>query len=260
MSRPEHLDRVRAQFTRQAGAYAATRQARDEAALRGLVGLARTCPEDRVLDVACGPGFLTAAFAERCREAVGVDATAALLERARAGAQERGLSNVAFELGDARRLEFPDDAFDVVACRAAFHHFDDPAAVLTEMRRVARPGGTLLVADMLGSEDAAQAQIHDRIECLCDPTHVRALPESELRALVADAGLEVVAAPRGTLDYTVDEWLLHGGPSAEATAQILRLFEESLAEDRCGLGVRREEGVLRFRHRTIALVLRVSAA
>ncbi len=86
----ENVDQIRSQFTRQAQAYADTAQAKDDAAhakLAELVGLRST---DRVLDVACGPGFLTCAFAARCAEAVGVDATDALLDIARANARERG--------------------------------------------------------------------------------------------------------------------------------------------------------------------------
>ena len=55
---------------------------------------------DRSLDVACGPGFLTLAFAKRCAEATGFDATDAFLTLARAEAKERGLANVVFEHGD----------------------------------------------------------------------------------------------------------------------------------------------------------------
>lgn len=257
MAPRDHLDRIRQQFTRQADAYLETRQARDGKALRGLVRLSGAGSESRVLDVACGPGLLTIAFAERCAAAVGVDATEALLERARAAARERGASNVAFQVGDARRLPHLDDTFDVAACRAAFHHFEAPAQVLREMRRVTRPGGTLLIADFVSADEAARAERHNRLERLCDPTHVRALSERELRGLVEREGLEVVASPTGVIDYDVEEWLAHGGPPAEARAEILRLFRESLDEDRMGLDVRLEGDTLRFTHRTLALLLRV---
>jgi SAM-dependent methyltransferase len=163
---------------------------------------------------------------------------------------------VEFRVGDATALELPDADFDVVTSRAAFHHFPEPARVLAEMARVAKPGATLLVADLLGSEDPAQAALHDRIERLCDPTHVRALPESAFDAMFRDAGLCVVARPAGKLGYDAEEWIAHGGPSAETAAEILRLLEGSIEGDRAGLGVSREGGRLRFRHRTAAFLLR----
>ena len=109
------------------------RQATDEAALKGLVALTRAAPQDRVLDVACGPAFLTMAFAEACGSTVGLDATEALLELARREAERRGLANLSFVSGEAKRLDFDDGSFDIVSCRAAFHHFAGPEAVLHEM-------------------------------------------------------------------------------------------------------------------------------
>lgn len=254
-----HVERIRAQFTRQAETYAEMQQTRDEAGLRALVALAGARPGDRALDVACGPGFLTMAFAVACASARGIDATAAFVERARRVAAERGLANVSFAQGDVNALPEEDGAFDVVACRAAFHHFPDPKRVLAEMARVARPGGTLLVADLLGSEDGAQAALHDRIERSCDPTHVRALPLSEFLALFRAQGLELLRQPTSELHYDVEEWIAHGGPDAAGAAEIRALLEASLQGDRAGLAVYREDGRLRFRHRTAAFVLRAPA-
>jgi ubiquinone/menaquinone biosynthesis C-methylase UbiE len=251
-----HVERIRQQFTRQAQAYAEMAQTRDEPGLRLLVALSGAKPSDRVLDVACGPGLLTLAFAEACAEVRGIDATDALLERARAEAARRGRTHVQFARGDVNHLDLGDAGFDVVSCRAAFHHFPDPARVLGEMARVTKPGGTLLVADMLGSEDPATARAHDHIERLCDPTHTRAIPRSEFHAMFAARGLAVVHEPTSPLHYDVEEWMAHGGPGAATAAEIRRLFEESLAVDHTGLAVRREDGRLRFSHQGTAFVLR----
>jgi len=143
-----------------------------------------------------------------------------------------------------------------VSCKAAFHHFPRPDRVLAEMRRVVKRDGRLLVADMLGSENPACAQYHDRIERLCDPTHVRALPRSEFERMFAAAGLTVLAAPSGSMDYDVDEWMAHGGPTADVAAEIVRLFEASLETDRSGLAVRREGDWLRFSHRVVSFLLK----
>lgn len=253
----DHLDAVRRQFTRQADVYARMRQTIDDSALRALVAICGTQPEHRVLDVACGPGFLTLAFARLCAEAVGVDATDEWLPRARAEAERCGITNASFVEGDAAQLLFDDACFDVTVCRAAFHHFPQPQQVLAEMKRVTRPGGRILVADMLTSEDPAKAEYHNRIERLCDPTHTRALPESELRRMFDAVGLDLAFAPKRAMHYDVDEWIEHGGPDEAAQREIVSLLEASLDVDRCELNVRRENGVLRFSHRTAAFGLDV---
>jgi ubiquinone/menaquinone biosynthesis C-methylase UbiE len=252
----EQIEKVRDQFTKQADAYIRSAQATNEAGLRGLVTLSGAQPGHSALDVACGPGFLTMAFAARCASAVGFDATDVFLERARREAARRAIPNIEFRAGDAEQLPFADASFDVVACRAAFHHFARPARVLAEMVRVLKADGRILVADLVASEDAAKAAYQDRIERLCDPSHARALPESELARILAQEDLELVARPRSTLHYSVEEWLDHGGPNEAATREILALFEATLDEDRSGLAVRREEGVLRFSHTAVAFVAR----
>jgi ubiquinone/menaquinone biosynthesis C-methylase UbiE len=251
---PTHLDRIRAQFTKQWDVYARMKQTADERPLAGLVRLTGAGAGTRVLDVACGPGFLTRAFARAGAVVTGLDATEAFLAFARAEAADAGLANVDFREGDAAQLPFANGVFDVVTCRAAFHHFPHPEHVLAEMRRVCRPGGRVLVADMLGSDDSARAALHDRIERLCDPTHVRALPASELERLFAAAGLRIVAAPRSTMVYDADEWIAHGGPDATTRDEILRLLDAAIDGDRSGLQVRRDAGRLQFTHRTAAFV------
>jgi len=77
-------------------------------------------------------------------------------------------------------LPFADASFDVVSCRAAFHHFPRLERILGEICRVARPAASIVIADLLGSEDSAKAAHHDHMERLCDPTHVRAIPEDRV--------------------------------------------------------------------------------
>jgi len=250
----DHVEHVRDQFTRQAQAYADTEQAKDDDAHARLAALVGARATDRVLDVACGPGFLTLAFAARCAEAVGVDATDALLDIARANAQARRVANVRFESGDATELRYADESFDVVVCRAAFHHFPNPGRVLGEMRRVVRAGGAVMVADFVTSSDKAAARAHNAIERLCDPTHVRALPADELRALFIEHDLGVVTDLPGRMHYGVTEWIAHGGPDAAVEAEIRRRFAAALERDDTGLDVRRDGDEIGFTHQTLVLI------
>lgn len=250
----DHVDKIRAQFERQARAYADTAQASDAAAHAGLVALCAPARDARVLDVACGPGALTLAFAACCGQAVGVDATAAMLAIAREQAAARGTLNVRFEQGDVTALPFADGAFDLAVCRAAFHHFPAPERVLSEMARVVRPGGKVVVADFVTSDDAAEAEQHNAIEQLCDPSHTRALTRDELRALFRGQGLELAVDMPRRMHYELDEWIAHGGPAPAQEAEIRRRFERALTQDDTGLAVRREQGQLRFTHQTLLLV------
>src|SRR6516165_5347835 len=128
------------QFTRQATVFSTAPAITDEDALKMIVAAARPGPDDRLLDVACGPGLIVCAFAPHVRETTGIDMTPAMLDRALKLAIDKGLANTTWRQGDVYSLPFDDAGFTIVTTRFSFHHFLDPAAVLREMVRVCTPG------------------------------------------------------------------------------------------------------------------------
>ncbi|MCV7377668.1 SAM-dependent methyltransferase [Mycobacterium alsense] len=106
-------------------------------------------PGMSVLDIGCGPGTITADIAARVAPGavVAVDRVADVLAVARAESRGRDLSNVTFATADVHRLDFPDDAFDIVHAHQVLQHVADPVGALREMRRVCRPGGIVAARD-----------------------------------------------------------------------------------------------------------------
>jgi SAM-dependent methyltransferase len=102
-----------------------------------------------VLDIGCGPATITADLAARVAPGtvLAVDQSADVLDEARAEIERRTLSNVTFATADVHKLEFPDDAFDVVHAHQVLQHVADPVQALREMRRVCRPGGIVAARD-----------------------------------------------------------------------------------------------------------------
>src|SRR5919204_3781228 len=101
MSSSKHSELILDQFTRQAVPFATAPSIKDEAALKLVVEFSAAGPDDTVLDVACGPGIIVCAFAKVVKHATGLDLTPAMLERARILQQEKGLTNVSWQLGEA---------------------------------------------------------------------------------------------------------------------------------------------------------------
>jgi len=101
-------------------------------------------PAADVLDVACGPGWITAAAAEAGHRVVGLDVAEAMLDQAR-----QRYPHLDVRLGPAERLPFPDGSFDAVISAFGLPHFADHGAFAAEAWRVLRPGGRLAVASWL---------------------------------------------------------------------------------------------------------------
>ena len=112
---------------------------------RRLIELAAPRPGLRALDVCCGTGDLALALARCGAQTVGLDFSEAMLEVA-AARSSRG-EPVQFVRGDAQRLPFPDDCFDIVTVGYGLRNLASWEAGLRQVQRVARPGGRLAVLD-----------------------------------------------------------------------------------------------------------------
>jgi ubiquinone/menaquinone biosynthesis C-methylase UbiE len=236
MSEP-HLSLILDQFTRQAAPFSTAKAIADERALRLLVAFSGAEPEDTVLDVACGGGLVVCAFAQTVRHATGIDVTPAMLERARALAHEKGLDNVSWDQGDVQRLPYSDATFSVVVSRFTFHHFLDPLAVLKEMLRVCAPNGRVVVADVEAASDPAKAAEFNRMEKLRDPSHVRAMPVAELKALFAAAGFPQPRMTNYELRDELENLLHRSFPNPGDDVKIRGMFTASAIDNRLGIPV-----------------------
>ena len=128
----------------------------------------------------------------------------------------------------AEDLPFADESFDVVTCRVAAHHFEDPAAAVHEFARVASE--LVLVADNLFlGEEGEQA---DRLR---DPTHVRNLSEDEWRGLFERAGLEVAQFEREEKRVELEPWLERSGCVGDEAARVRDLLADRIEDGKLRL-------------------------
>ncbi len=100
-----------------------------------------------VADVGTGTGFVAAGVASRVARVLAVDASPAMLAVARSNLETLGITNVELIQGDAGRLPLEDDSVDAAFANMVLHHSEDPGAMLADMARVVRPGGTVAICD-----------------------------------------------------------------------------------------------------------------
>jgi ubiquinone/menaquinone biosynthesis C-methylase UbiE len=241
-------DLIREEFSRQAAVMATAPAFNEERTLRRICAALGTAPVGRVLEVACGPGIVAEAIAPLATELVCIDATPQMLSLARDRLAKSGQSNVTFREAFAEALPFDGGTFDVIVTRLSFHHFNDIQTVLGEFRRVLRPQGRLVVADILSSAAPDEARLHNALEQLRDPTHVHMFSTQEFLAALHVSGFELLSEETWVQHRSFTEWAKI--ISVPGRTEPLREIMLTLARAGLGAGIElRENGAdLLFTH------------
>jgi SAM-dependent methyltransferase len=176
-----------------------------------------------VLDVATGGGHVAARLREAGCKVVTCDSAPGMQPDVICRAED---------------LPFADSSFEVVTCRVAAHHFEDPAAAVQEFSRVS--GELVLVADNLFLGEPGEEA--DRLR---DPTHVRNYAEDEWREMFARAGLDVEAFEREEKRIELEPWLTRAGCVGEEAERVKELLANRIEDGR----VRVDRGIFRARKR-----------
>ena len=134
-------------------------------------------------DLGCGTGQVSAALAPFVAHVVAVDASAAMLQAAKR--RLHGFDNVDLRRGDLESLPIDDGRLDAATLMLVLHHVPDPGRALTDVARVLKPGGRLVVVDMLP---------HDRDSYRQQMGHVwLGFADDQIDRLLTEAGFEKIA-------------------------------------------------------------------
>ena len=194
-------------------------------------------PESIVLDAGCGAGHTSLAFAPRVGRVIACDFTAAMLEQVETLARERGAHNVEAQLADVENLPFPVASFDLVVTRYSAHHWLHPERALAEFRRLLKPGGELLISDIMAPEDYARDTFLQAIELLRDPSHVRDYRLSEWRMMLSDAGFDSEVLLAFNLSLHFAAWTKRMATPSQNAGMIKALFNGAPADIKRGFSL-----------------------
>lgn len=122
--------------------------------------LGHLLPPMRVADLGCGEGYLTVETSRWASKVIAVDRSEAVLERAKALAKRRRVSNISWKRGELEKLPIRDATVDVALFSQALHHATDPARALAEAARILVRGGRVLILDL---REHDQAWVRERL-------------------------------------------------------------------------------------------------
>jgi len=253
---PDNRELVRERFTRTAAEFAKFSLTARAQEAELLVNLAALRGDELALDLACGPGTFTRAFAPRVKFILGVDLTPALLAQAREASVKAGLKNAGFALGDATRIPLPEWTVDLAVCAYSLHHFTDAEVALRELSRVVTPGGRVAIVDLVAPEEPPRAAANNEIERARDASHATTLRQSDLRRMLFDAGLRVRAWQVTERLRDFDEWMQIAGWRRGDTAyeRTRSLMEAAMHHDAAGFHPRLVGGNIEWMQTSVFLV------
>jgi phosphatidylethanolamine/phosphatidyl-N-methylethanolamine N-methyltransferase len=123
-------------------------------------------PRGRILEVGIGTG-LNLPFYPPGTQLVGIDLSEGMLRKAEEKVQDLRMENVVLKVMDAAALDFADDEFDATLATYVISAVPDPVAVLREMRRVTKPGGTIVILNHFRSKNPVMRRIEDALAPVC---------------------------------------------------------------------------------------------
>lgn len=214
----------------------------DPKRVRRLVTFVKPRRSDHVLDV--GTGMLASAFAPRVESVVALS-----WETPR-----RRSDNVTLAPADPHELLFPEDSFDIVVCGPSFHHLTAPRIVVKRMALVTRPGGRVVVEDIIAAEQPVRARYQNRLERLRDRSHPGYLSLSQMIAYFEEAGLKVRSIQVHDLLREFNEWLLGGRSSPARIEHIRRLMIGAVEADLSSLQIRPVDDTVLFTQQIASIV------
>jgi SAM-dependent methyltransferase len=150
--RRRRLSRSRNYFETAAGDWERIRKSYFDDRVASLA-IEKLLPRNMVLaDVGCGIGSLTFELARFAGKVIGVDLSQEMLRRARELSKERKLTNVVLRLGDALKLPIPTQSVHAAFCVMVLHFLTVPQRAVAELCRIVRPGGSIVVVDLVRHE------------------------------------------------------------------------------------------------------------
>ena len=194
--------------------------------------------KEHALEVAAGTCICGRALAPFVKDITCLDLTEEMLAQGKKLAEENGIDNISFQIGNAENLPYEAETFDLVITRLSLHHF---------------AGGKLIVWDMEATEEALR-EIDDKIERMRDPSHTRILSREEFEKLFQkDFCLQCEETT--LVPVNLNSWMNLTDTPEDIQKEITDFMNKELTGgDKTGFAPYLEENQIMFHHRWLLLI------
>lgn len=161
----------------------------------------------QVLDLGCGGGHVSYQIAPFAEQVTAYDLTAEMVQLVVEQAKQKKLNNIVGQQGAAEQLEFEDDHFDGVISRYSAHHWQNIRQAMSEIFRVVKPSGKVILVDILGTQQPILDTFFQSIESIRDPSHVRNYSLTEWTNFAEYAGFQIETIEKQYLNLDFQSWV-----------------------------------------------------
>lgn len=253
--KPENLEIINCSFTIQAPNFENNSvNFSKEEYLHYMLSCIAPHKQDIVLEVAAGTCVCGRSFSPLVQSVVCLDATVPMLHIGKQKAENSNLNNMIFLKGYAQELPFLDNSFDIVFSRLAFHHFTDINIVFSEMVRVLKPGGKLVMIDMQAADESSR-NIEDKIETLRDPSHVKNLSKEEMKNLFTEYNITLQKCETTEIQQQLKNWLALTKTPESVQNKITSLMQADISgQEKTGFYPYIKDNTICFKQKWILMI------
>lgn len=212
---------IRQQFDLQADKFSSWSVTRNLEYMQQYAEFCGVIEKDTLLDVACGTGEYAIYCAQKIKKVRGIDLSNRMIEVARKKANDMQLENISFEVQDVSELPFESNQFSIVNCKSAFHHFDDYANNISEMRRCCTIGGRISVQDIIAYENPKINSYFESMESLIDVSHNKTLSADYIAQLFQNSQIKILRSDVVNVELNLQEYIHHAVQTEEMKNEIL---------------------------------------
>ncbi len=208
---------------------------------------------EHALEVAAGTCICGRALAPHVKDITCLDLTEAMLEQGEKLAEQSGIRNISFVVGNAMSLPYGDETFDLVITRLSLHHFTEPEKLFREMQRVLKVGGKLVIWDMEATSEELR-NVDDEIEKMRDASHTRILSKEEFEALYQKS-FNLIHEEMTLVPVNLQKWMDLTDTPADIQEKIIERMNEDLSGGaKTGFNPYIKDEQIWFDHRWLLLV------
>ncbi|AOY80054.1 MULTISPECIES: methyltransferase domain-containing protein [Moorena] len=148
---------------------------------------------DSFLDVGCGTGWAVREAAKQLKsgKACGIDISPKMIENALAQTRNGQNQTIEFQVANSEEIPYQDQSFSSIICTFSIHHYQNPVRALSEMKRVLKDDGSIVILDS-ARDVSFPIWLQDRGRRYFEKSHVKYYTTKEMKALVAEAELQLV--------------------------------------------------------------------